>query len=253
MKTGSSDIPAPGINGEPIRRRKLAHDVQDRLLAMIRRGDLVPGDIMPSERELMARLTVGRPAIREAMQNLQRMGLVEIRHGERARLTEPSIGGMVEQISETMRHLLMHSSTTLEHLKEARVTFETEMARIAARRRTGDAVKMLSEVLKAQAAARRNPERFLQLDGRFHREIAAASGNPIFTSLSEALFDWLASFHITLVRKPGLEKLTLEEHGQILHAIERGDADRAAKAMADHLNRANALYNQENYGTDPRD
>jgi DNA-binding FadR family transcriptional regulator len=128
------------------------------------------------------------------------------------------------------------------------------MARIAARRRTGDDIKTIAEVLKAQTAARRSPERFLELDGRFHREIAAVSGNPIFTSLSEALFDWLASFHITLVRKPGLEKLTLEEHGQILRAIERGDAVMAAKAMADHLNRANALYNQENYGgADTRD
>ena len=238
------------MEGEPIRRRKLSHDVQDRLLAMIRRGDLVPGDVMPSERELMAQLTVGRPAIREAMQNLQRMGLVEIRHGERARLTEPSIGGMVEQISETMRHLLVHSSTTLEHLKEARVAFEREMARIAAERHTKEDIAHLTEVLKAQTAARRTPEKFLELDGLFHREIAAVSGNPIFASLNEALFSWLASFHVTLVRKPGLEKLTLEEHGHILQAIASGDADRAGRAMADHLNRANALYNQEHYGAD---
>jgi GntR family transcriptional regulator, sialic acid-inducible nan operon repressor len=248
MKKDSPDRSILTMESEPIRRRKLAHDVQDRLLAMIRRGDLAPGDVMPSERELMAQLTVGRPAIREAMQSLQRMGLVEIRHGERARLTEPSIGGMVEQISETMRHLLVHSSTTLEHLKEARVTFETEMARIAAKRRTKENVEMLSEILKAQAAARRNPEKFLELDGRFHREIAAVSGNPIFASLNEALFSWLASFHVALVRKLGLEKLTLEEHDQILEAIERGDVERAGQAMADHLNRANALYNQEHYG-----
>jgi DNA-binding FadR family transcriptional regulator len=235
------------LDTEPIRRRKLAHDVQDRLLTMIRRGDLMPGDVLPSERELMAQLTVGRPAIREAMQNLQRMGLVEIRHGERARLTEPSIGGMVEQISETMRHLLVHSSTTLEHLKEARVTFETEMARIAAERRTDDDLDKLQSLLKAQSDARKMPEKFLELDGEFHREIAAISGNPIFASLNEALFSWLASFHLALVRKPGLEKLTLAEHEQILQAIREGDSDKAGSAMADHLNRANALYHQEHY------
>lgn len=248
MDDNAPNNPFLGLESEPIRRRKLSHDVQDRLLAMIRRGDLAPGDFMPSERELMAQLGVGRPAIREAMQNLQRMGLVEIRHGERARLTAPSIGGMVEQISETMRHLLVHSSTTLEHLKEARVTFETEMARIAAYRRTDENIETLREVLKAQTAARRNPEKFLELDGKFHREIAAISGNPIFASLNEALFGWLASFHVALVRKPGLEKLTLEEHMEILQAIEKGASDQAGQAMADHLNRANALYNQENYG-----
>ena len=249
MKKNPSDMPLP-VEGEPIRRRKLSHDVQERLLAMIRRGDLSPGDVMPSERELMAKLMVGRPAIREAMQNLQRMGLVEIRHGERARLTEPSIGGMVEQISETMNHLLVHSSTTLGHLKEARVTFETEMARIAAERRTGRDIARLTEVIEAQAAARRMPEKFLELDGRFHREIAAVSGNPIFASLNEALFGWLASFHVALVRKPGLEKLTLDEHRQILQAIGSGDAEGAARAMADHLNRANALYHQQHYSAE---
>lgn len=247
MKQSSNDSPFPGLDPEPIRRRKLSHDVQDRLLAMIRRGDLAPGDLMPSERELMAQLTVGRPAIREAMQNLQRMGLVEIRHGERARLTAPSIGSMTEQISETMRHLLVHSSTTLEHLKEARVTFEVEMARIAASRRTAADVEGLRELIAAQAAARATPEKFLELDGRFHRGIAAVSGNPIFVSLSEALFGWLTNFHVTLVRKPGLERLTLAEHEQILQGIEDGDGGAAGRAMADHLNRANALYHQQNY------
>lgn len=232
---------------EPIRRRKLSDDVQERLLTMIRQRDMEPGELMPSERELMTRLGVGRPAIREAMQNLQRMGLIEIRQGTRARLTEPSIGSMAEQISDTMQHLLASSSTTLEHLKEARVTFESEMARIAARRRTPDDVARLARILEQQAAASATPARFLHLDGKFHREISAISGNPIFSSLNEALFGWLASFHLTLVRKRGLELLTLEEHHLILEAIRKGDADAAGRAMADHLNRANALYNQHFY------
>ena len=73
--------------------------------------------------------------IREAMQNLERMGLIEIKHGERPRVAEPSITRMVEQMSESMHHLLVHSPANLEHLKEARATFETQMARIAAKKR----------------------------------------------------------------------------------------------------------------------
>lgn len=231
----------------PISRVKLSDQVQRRLLSIIETEGLEPGDVLPSERELMERYAVGRPAIREAMQNLQRMGLVEIKHGERPRVAEPSFDRMVGQMSESMRHILVHSSTSLSHLKEARATFEMEMARIAANKRTPEDVAALKAILKTQESVRLISSSFLECDGRFHHRIAEISGNPIFSSLSQALFNWLAEFHFDLVRRPGLEQLTLSEHWQILEAIERGDADDAARFMGEHLNRANSLYHQDNY------
>src|SRR5687767_14417961 len=61
---------------EQIVRRKLSDEVFDRLERMITSGELQPGDEMPSERVLMERFGVGRPAIREAMQSLANKGLV---------------------------------------------------------------------------------------------------------------------------------------------------------------------------------
>ncbi len=230
----------------PIQKRKLSDDVQERVLELIRGGKCVPGDTLPSEREMMRAYEVGRPAIREAMQNLQRMGLVEIKHGERPRVAEPSVGRMVDQLSETMRHLLTHSPAGLEHLKEARATFETEMSRIAAKKRSNQDLGRIEQIIDTQEAAHDDSQRFLQLDGQFHREIASISGNPIFASLSESLFNWLAEFHVSLVRRPGLEDLTVAEHRGILKAIADRDPAAAGKAMADHLYRANALYHQQN-------
>ncbi|TIW41888.1 MAG: GntR family transcriptional regulator, partial [Mesorhizobium sp.] len=73
---------------EPIVRRKLSDEVFLRLKRLITSGELQPGDDMPSERELMERFEVGRPAIREAMQALSNMGLVAISHGERAKVLQ---------------------------------------------------------------------------------------------------------------------------------------------------------------------
>ena len=232
-------------SSEPIPRRKLSDHIQDRLLAIIQSGELRPGDAIPSERELMAMFSVGRPAIREAMQNLKRIGLIEIRHGERPRIAEPSFDKITGQLGETMRHLLTHSSTSLDHLKEARLVFEEQMVRIAAERRTMKDLERLKSVLEKQTAAQNDSPEFLRQDGNFHREIARISGNPIFEGLSRSLFEWLAHFHFDVVRSPGLEKLTLAEHRKIFQAIEAGDPDTAAKEIGDHLNRANALYHQD--------
>ena len=224
---------------EPIRRRKLSDDVQERVLALIRSRALRPGDVLPSERELMGSYGVGRPAVREAMQNLQRMGLVEIRHGERPRVAQPSMEAMVGNMAESVRHVLTHSEATLRHLREARIRFETEMARGAAQGRKPEDIERLSGILDSQEAALRDPARFLDLDGAFHRAVAAVGGNPIFESVSQALFEWLIQFHVDLVRLPGQEKYALREHRTVLEAIVAGEPDLAAARMADHLNRTN--------------
>ncbi len=212
---------------------------------MISGGDLAPGDILPSERELMARYQVGRPAIREAMQRLQHMGLVEIRHGERPRVASPSIGALVDQVGMSMRHLLSHSGTSLEQLKEARTVLEARMAEIAAERRTEPDVARLKGIVEEQAIALPDTERFLDFDAAFHREIAAISRNPIFEALTKGVFDWMRVFHASSVRSPGLEALTLEEHRGIIAAIAKGDGPAASAAMTAHLERANALYSKE--------
>jgi DNA-binding FadR family transcriptional regulator len=231
----------------PISRRKLSHDVRERLQAMIEGGERQPGDPLPSERELMRLYQVGRPAIREAMQSLERAGLVTIRHGGRARVAEPSLAPALEQLSDSIRHTLLHSPATLEHLKEARLVFEVQMTRLAAARRSSADVRRLRLRIEEQERVRAEPERFLEADGSFHREIAGISGNPIFAAVSDAMFRWLTQFYGHAIRTPGLEQLVLDEHAAIADLIERGDQDRAAKAMADHLSRANALYQRANY------
>jgi len=71
--------------------KKLSNEVRDFLLSHIQENKLSPGTVLPSERELMASYNVGRPVIREAMQSLQHMGLVTIRHGERPKVAEPAL------------------------------------------------------------------------------------------------------------------------------------------------------------------
>ena len=89
-----------------IRRRRLYEEVAGRLEAMIQEGQYAPGDQLPSERELMKQFGVGRPAVREALFALQKMGLVAINSGERARVTQPTPKVVFESLAGAARHLL---------------------------------------------------------------------------------------------------------------------------------------------------
>ncbi len=227
---------------KPIERRKLSHEVIDQLIATLDSGQFPPGSQLPAERDLMTQLGVGRPAIREAMQSLQQMGLIRISHGERARVIRPTADTIIEQISGAMIQLLASNPRGLDELKEARLLFETGLARVASVRATGKAIAPLRAALAACHEARGDQARFVAADMAFHREIAAMSGNSLIAALSHGLTEWMTRFKRDLVSARGAERLTLEEHEKIFHAINARDADAAAGAMADHLSRANALY-----------
>jgi DNA-binding FadR family transcriptional regulator len=227
---------------ERIIRRKLSDEVLDRLLRLISEGDLKPGDAMPSERELMERFGVGRPAIREAMQSLANMGLVSISHGERARVRELTAQSIFRQVDQSAHIMLQRSSDSLEHLKAARLFFERGMVREAAARATPEDVAKLRAVIAEQRQLLGKAQEFMAADMRFHIEIAAISGNPIFVSVSEAMLGWLKVYHTELLLWSGKENFTLAEHAEIVDAIEKRDGEAAEKAMVKHLERSSGLY-----------
>lgn len=227
---------------ERITRRKLSDEVLERLLRLISEGNLKAGDAMPSERELMERFGVGRPAIREAMQSLANMGLVSISHGERARVQELTAQSIIRQVDLSAHLMLQRSSGSLEHLKAARLFFERGMVREAAQKASTDDVARLRAIVAEQRAALGKAEAFMDADMRLHTEIAAISGNPIFVSVSQAMLGWLKAYHTELLRWSGKENHTLAEHAEIVDAIAKREADAAEAAMVRHLERSSGLY-----------
>jgi DNA-binding FadR family transcriptional regulator len=227
---------------EHIQRRKIYHEVLDRLLLRIRAGEWGPGDQLPSERDLMEAYGVGRPAVREAMQAMERSGIVEILHGERARVVVPTADLLIEQIAGGAQHLLRMQPDMLGHMKDARLFLETGLCRQAAERATPADIARLRQRLDDHRAALVETELFVHSDMMFHREIAIIAGNPIFPAIVEALFSWASEYHQTIVRAPGAEQITLDEHLRIFEAIAANDPVAATQAMHDHLTRANVLY-----------
>ena len=226
----------------PIQRRKLSQEVFDRLIQRINAGEFPPGAYLPAERHLMETYQVGRPAVREALQDLQRMGLVIITHGEGARILEPNAQSVLEQISETVHHILASSHQNLSQLKEARTFFEVGMVKLAAARATPDDIADLREIVANMEASVNEFATFMKHDVQFHRRVAEMTGNPIYVAISDGLLQWLSRYHTGELRKVGREVQTLVEHRNIVDRLAAHDVEGAGVAMVVHQTRAADNY-----------
>lgn len=225
----------------PIRRRKLYEDVVARLEAMIQDGALQPGDPLPSERELMLSFGVGRPAIREALFALHRMGLVIVGNGERPRVSSPTTERMVGELGGAAR-LMLAKPEGIRQFQHARTLFEAALAEEAARVATEADLAALAEALEANAAALGDNERFVRTDVAFHLAIASIPGNPIFLALHGAIVGWLEDQRKVALRRPGTDALALQAHRDILAAIRARDPAAAGQAMRRHLGEITGRY-----------
>jgi DNA-binding FadR family transcriptional regulator len=250
MQTSKQTGATPAVQNScdiiPIRkivRRKLSDEVFDRLLRAIETGGYAPDAQMPSERELMAAYGVGRPAIREAMQRLEKLGLIVITHGERARVSQPTVAEVIGQIEHVARHILATQPQSLTQLQDARIFFEIGMVREAARAAQPADIRRLESALDRQTTClTTDSARFVAADMEFHTTIASITGNAILEAVSRAMLHWLSMFHASLLLWKGHERMTLEEHRIILDAIIAHDESAAAAAMRMHLQRSRSLF-----------
>jgi DNA-binding FadR family transcriptional regulator len=235
---------------EPVQKKKLYESVLDRLIEAIASNEFPPGSQMPSERELMTRIGVGRPSIREAMLTLQQMGLIKISHGERARVVKPTIDTIVDQITSAMIMLLLTNPRGLEELKSARILLEVGLVRLAAERAGPNDIRYLEDAIVEMREAAGNTAAFVAADLKFHEVIAGISGNSLIAAAVGAILGWLSKFRREMVLVKGAEKLTIQEHQTILDAIKDRDPEAAGEAMQRHLSRANELYSGLTWGGD---
>jgi GntR family transcriptional repressor for pyruvate dehydrogenase complex len=227
-----------------IRRSKLYEQVAQTVEQRIREEDIMPGAPLPSERELMREFGVGRPAVREALFHLQRMGLVELKAGARARVAAPTPKAVVENLSGSVRYLLS-SPDGVRHFQEARAFLEIGLARYAAEHATVSEIEALRSALEANRAALGDLGKFERTDVAFHYVLAVIPRNPIFTTLHAAFVEWLVEQRRVTLNwrgRQGTAQLAYEAHAAIYRAVAARDPDEAERAMRDHLTHTSGIY-----------
>lgn len=225
-----SGEPAATVGLSPISRSKLAETVAQRLIGQIRDNGLAPGTRMPSERELMSALGVGRSTIREAMNGLAMLGVLEIRHGQGAFVRDPDGGTAVPRgIAAAL------SRGITRDLFEARHVVEVHVARLAAQRRTEADLNEIGACLADHAHALEMGELAVEPSVRFHVRIGEAAHSEVLCSFVRSFADLLTERGPALEAVDGYREWELDQHRAVFEPIRDGDPEAAAARMAAHL------------------
>lgn len=230
MSAGAIGVP-PKSGDMNQRRGKVVEKIRK---LMADRG-LVIGDRLPGERQMAADFGVSRGTIREAVQFLATMGLLEIRHGGGSYLLAmPDEMGQ----SQSGRSIWVRQNRgrVLEVL-EVRVGAESFAAELAARRSSPEDHERLARALQAMKTSEKTLDvpAFVQSDLEFHDAIVKSVGNETLQELLKNLGEELVPERAAVAGLKDRMSTSYSEHLEIYNAIITGDGELAAAAMRRHL------------------
>lgn len=223
------------------RPRSLPETVMSEIQRVFVQRNLKVGDRLPAERELARQLSVGRSSLREAMQGLQTMGLVEVRHGVGTFFTsEPSKWLLSPlSLSNTPPRRLF------AELVEARLLVEVRLAALAAERATREDIARIKEAADRRAHAARG--QYLETGLDFHLAVAAAAHHAVLATMLKAVCNHYSEVLESLDRAAQDVEASFRArqqggHDEVLRMIEARDPQGAADAMRAHLRALQAEF-----------
>lgn len=223
---------------EPIGRMSVSEQVVQRLLALVKDGHLGPGDKLPPERDLADQLAVSRPTVREALRALSILGVLEIRHGGGVYVSSLA----AEELLAPLDFFVSLNAQNMAELFGARIHFEPMLAGLAAERLTAEALDRLAALVAAQVADPGDAELFHDTDVEFHKTILEASGNDFLSRFGRLLQVLGDQGRKAFQRRQSVRAQSIEDHREILAALQARDPVAAQKAMRQHMvNVRNAL------------
>jgi len=213
------------------KRENLSRQVFEQLKQQIIIGRWKPGKKIPSENELSEMLNVSRVTVREALQTLVALDLLEKKQGE---------GTFVKELSgETYIDALLPTFVNLKRSKahsvhEYRKIIEVGAMELVVERVTKEDIAELKRILNEMKLYRKDLERFALEDLSFHLTLCQITKNPIIEKSNYLMKDYLRESMMEVIRSMGSED-GIYYHGEIIRAIENRDKNLARKLMEKHL------------------
>ena len=230
-----------------VKKKNLYQEIAGQLMKLITNGHFKPGQQMPGERELAARLGVNRTSLREALRVLEMMRIVEKRVGEGVYVRDISRESSLEAL---VFRFLAEDGLDRDSLRgagEAIVIVESNIARLAAERAANGDLARLDELLDQMNAGIDDIKTFTALDYDFHMLIGQLAQSPVLFSVVSTMWIIMKRYAAALHCATERRLKCLEGHRRIAAAIMAADGDTACREMECHLNGAVVALITETY------
>jgi len=215
---------------EAIPRDRVFTKVAEQLQAHIVHK-LKPGDMLPSERELVRTFGVSRTSIRDAIRSLEATGLLEPRQGIGTVVREFSADAILAPLAGALRQ----KRKAIDELLDVRMIIEPALAHRAALHATPEQIVELQMILDRQEEKVHQGEPATEEDSNFHYTLALAANNSVMLKLVHVLMDLLREMRERSLEVGGRPQKSLAGHRRILAAVKKGDTAAAESAMRRHL------------------
>jgi GntR family transcriptional repressor for pyruvate dehydrogenase complex len=197
----------------------------------IARGDLAQGSALPPQRELARELGVGLSAVREAIQRLQVLKVVQTRQGSGSIVGDLRWSQIAFEPTLRVLGLQPHMRT---HIREARYAIEKETTRLAALRASAKDLKAIHCIIRSATPPPDTIEENRELNTKFHMAIAHASKNVVLADMLTPLME------IGFTSVPGTfnkdwARNVWKLHAELYDAIAAHDVKRTERALDNHM------------------
>jgi GntR family transcriptional repressor for pyruvate dehydrogenase complex len=227
----------PHLEFAPVVPARAVDEIAAQVRDLIATGKIKPGDRLPSERDLSARLHVSRNTLREALRALENAHIIEMRKGATGGAFVRS--GNSDVIVNGLRDLYHLGTITPAQLTEARLWISEIVVRIACERATEEDFAALDANIDASAKATEFDER-ARHNREFHVILAHATRNPIMVITMESIMSLFARFIVQI--GPSDNSFVLPSRRRFMKHLRARDAVAAGAERKKVLGRLQTKY-----------
>lgn len=217
--------------GGSLDRQSISEQVANRIMAMIKSGNLKAGDRLPTEQQMSIAFGISRPPLREALKALTMMGVLGSRQGGRYSVTDLSPSRLIAPFNT----MLSVADYDVHEQFEARAVVDLELVRFCTERADDETRARIVKLARDGAAFHDDPVGFRLLDIEFHQAINNGAKNALLSGLAQGLYDIALDVRRKASAVPGVIEKSVVQHCEVAVAMMEGDAGSAVDAYRRHL------------------